>query len=93
MTTQTLVRDRSAVPAEPCPMDDRTYYLKTKLAETLLAFLTTGGVEHLADLMDVAYATAEWTNGMDENALNTIRFEKAEQEGTFSEYKLTSFEG
>ena len=66
-------------------LDDEEYIemLEKKLQEETDEYLELKNPEELADLLEVIYAISE-ARGLSEEQLNQIRFDKAEERGTFT---------
>ena len=88
-----LVRDKipeiienSGKSCETRVLSDEEYlqFLQEKLLEEVAEYRESGSHEELADILEVVYALAAAT-GCDENVLNAIRAEKAQNRGGFSE--------
>lgn len=60
-------------------------HLHEKLKEEVSEFLKDGSPEELVDVLEIAYAIAEY-NGISEDKLDSMRRKKTEYKGKFDKY-------
>jgi predicted house-cleaning noncanonical NTP pyrophosphatase (MazG superfamily) len=87
-----IIREHGGDP-DVCEADAREYAarLRDKLTEEVCEYLSSGELEELADLLEVAYALAE-LRGVSHQELEALRAGKAEQYGSFTRHLVLTMD-